>query len=214
MRVWRESWRDGSGKHITGLFLWLPGRKMGQRAPKIHRGVFHVRGNVQVRELFLKFGGHPMAAGFSIKEQNIDLLRQRLNELSALTEEQLQPKLVIDVHAGGLSVSGADSSAGSFRTVWQRKRETCFCRPESEYLQSEAFGQGRTGRAHAAEKPAGEGDGRRLLRGSRCAEDVIREKYGEAAAEDVISGRCSRQVALNFSYYPRSTLIIRSRGYS
>ena len=49
------------------------------------------------RELFLKFGGHPMAAGFSIKEQNIDLLRQRLNELSALTEEQLQPKLVIDV---------------------------------------------------------------------------------------------------------------------
>ena len=32
--------------------------------------------------------------------------------------------------------------------------------------------------------------------------DVIREKYGEAAAEDVISGRCSRQVALNFSYYP------------
>ena len=31
---------------------------------------------------------------------------------------------------------------------------------------------------------------------------MIREKYGEAAAEDVISGRCSRQVALNFSYYP------------
>ena len=32
------------------------------------------------RDLLVKFGGHTMAAGFSIEEENIDLLRRRLNE--------------------------------------------------------------------------------------------------------------------------------------
>ncbi len=49
------------------------------------------------QELFTKFGGHPMAAGLSMKEENIELFRQRINELAALTPEDLTPKVKIDV---------------------------------------------------------------------------------------------------------------------
>lgn len=49
------------------------------------------------KELFLKMGGHPMAAGFSIEESNLDILRDRLNATHGLKEEQLIPKVMVDV---------------------------------------------------------------------------------------------------------------------
>ena len=49
------------------------------------------------QELFTKFGGHPMAAGLSIKEENVEEFRRRLNENCTLTEKDLAPKILIDV---------------------------------------------------------------------------------------------------------------------
>lgn len=51
------------------------------------------------RELFLNFGGHPMAAGCSLREENVEELRRRLNAQTTLTQEELTPKIVIDVAA-------------------------------------------------------------------------------------------------------------------
>ena len=50
-----------------------------------------------VQDLLLKFGGHPMAAGFSLKEGNVGEFRRRLNEQSTLTREDFIPKIWIDV---------------------------------------------------------------------------------------------------------------------
>ena len=52
---------------------------------------------VKCRDFMEQFGGHPMAAGLSIKEENIERFRKRLNENCTLTEEDLRPKIVIDV---------------------------------------------------------------------------------------------------------------------
>lgn len=49
------------------------------------------------RELFTAFGGHPMAAGLSLAEENVPVLRQRLNEQAELTEKDLTPKVSIDM---------------------------------------------------------------------------------------------------------------------
>ncbi|MBQ8549502.1 MAG: single-stranded-DNA-specific exonuclease RecJ, partial [Lachnospiraceae bacterium] len=48
------------------------------------------------KELFLAFGGHPMAAGLSLEEKNIPVLEERLNQAAGLNEEQLTPKLYLD----------------------------------------------------------------------------------------------------------------------
>lgn len=50
-----------------------------------------------VQDLLLKFGGHPMAAGFSLKEEDVDEFRRRLNEQSTLTNDDFVPKIWIDV---------------------------------------------------------------------------------------------------------------------
>jgi len=48
-------------------------------------------------DLLEQFGGHPMAAGLSMKRSNVVRFRKRLNENCTLTEEQLTPKVTIDV---------------------------------------------------------------------------------------------------------------------
>ena len=47
--------------------------------------------------LFIKFGGHPMAAGLSIKKENIPELRERLIRNCGLNEDDLLRKIMIDV---------------------------------------------------------------------------------------------------------------------
>ena len=49
------------------------------------------------RELFTKFGGHKLAAGLSLEEENVEVFWKRINELADLTEEDLQMKVSIDM---------------------------------------------------------------------------------------------------------------------
>lgn len=49
------------------------------------------------RELFTKFGGHKLAAGLSLEEENVEVFRKRINELADLTEDDLQMKVSIDM---------------------------------------------------------------------------------------------------------------------
>lgn len=51
---------------------------------------------IKCEELLEKFGGHPMAAGLSIKEENIEKLRKKLNLICKLTDEDIVPKVRID----------------------------------------------------------------------------------------------------------------------
>ncbi|MGI6006975.1 MAG: single-stranded-DNA-specific exonuclease RecJ [Ruminococcus sp.] len=52
---------------------------------------------VKVKDLLERFGGHPMAAGISLKEENVEPFRRMINEKCMLTEEDLLEKVVIDV---------------------------------------------------------------------------------------------------------------------
>lgn len=51
---------------------------------------------IKCKEYLEKFGGHPMAAGLSIKEENIDKFRKYINDCCTLTEDDLIYKIRID----------------------------------------------------------------------------------------------------------------------
>lgn len=71
-----ESCIKGSGRSIEGYSMF---EKLSEQ-----------------KELFLAFGGHPMAAGLSLEEKNIQVLEKRLNEAAGLSKEVLTPKLYLD----------------------------------------------------------------------------------------------------------------------
>lgn len=52
---------------------------------------------VKCSDLLMQFGGHPMAAGLSMEEKNVELFHRRLNDNCTLTEQDLIPKIMIDV---------------------------------------------------------------------------------------------------------------------
>lgn len=49
------------------------------------------------RSLFTKFGGHKLAAGLSLEEKNVDRFRETINKLAGLSDEDLLPKVSIDM---------------------------------------------------------------------------------------------------------------------
>ena len=49
------------------------------------------------KELLTKFGGHKLAAGLSLEERNLEAFRMMLNQRSDLTEDDLTPKISIDM---------------------------------------------------------------------------------------------------------------------
>ena len=52
---------------------------------------------VEVKDLMIGFGGHPLAAGLSLKEENLEEFRKQLNSRSGLTDADFVPKVMIDV---------------------------------------------------------------------------------------------------------------------
>ncbi|MCL4788739.1 MAG: single-stranded-DNA-specific exonuclease RecJ, partial [Verrucomicrobia bacterium] len=76
-----EVWR-GSGRSIPGFDLAAALRECD--------------------DLLVRHGGHAMAAGLTVRPENLDALRQRLNELArrALSSDALQPQLRLDAEAG------------------------------------------------------------------------------------------------------------------
>ena len=51
----------------------------------------------RIKELFTKFGGHKLAAGLSLPLENVDILREKLNQLTTLTDDDLCSKVWIDM---------------------------------------------------------------------------------------------------------------------
>ena len=55
------------------------------------------QGLCKVSDLLVKFGGHPMAAGLSLPEANVEIFREKINACCGLTEEDFIPKIKIDI---------------------------------------------------------------------------------------------------------------------
>ncbi len=155
------------------------------------------------REFFVKFGGHPMAAGFSVREDDIDLLRQRLNEQTTLTEAELQPKITIDLplpigylredlvrQLEMLEPFGKGNEKPVFADRDLGIASLRICGKEGRVIQMKL--KNRDGLMMDAVY-FGDPENLRLS---------LEEKYDTVVAQDTISGRCIHHARLDFIYYP------------
>lgn len=154
-------------------------------------------------EYLTQFGGHPMAAGFSLKEADIDAFRRKLNEVCTLTEEELRPKVVIDVpmpisyiterlvnQLGCLEPFGKGNEKPVFadrNLVIERLR---ICGKEGRVFQMKVRNA-----AGVSMDAVYFGDAEDLLL-------PLAEKYGKVVAQDTLAGRCVHEATLHFTYYP------------
>ena len=78
-------------------FVFTRGEKMVKGSGRSTESYSMYEEMVKCGDLLEEFGGHPMAAGLSLKEENVDAFRRAMNEKCTLTESDLIPKIVIDV---------------------------------------------------------------------------------------------------------------------
>lgn len=86
----REAWNRPT-------FILTPGEECVKGSGRSIEAYHMYQGLCGVQDLLLKFGGHPMAAGFSLEEKDVDQFRRRLNEQADLKPEDFIPKIWIDV---------------------------------------------------------------------------------------------------------------------
>lgn len=156
----------------------------------------------QGQHLFEKFGGHAAAAGFSIREENIPLLRKLLAENSGLTEEALCPIIKLDAAMPPEYVTAdrvrAWESLGPYGKGFERP---LFGRSGITITGLRVLGQKRSA---LRLKLKGEGD--RLFEGIWFGdislwESFLAEQFGEKAFTQLERGQI--QVKLALTYQPQ-----------
>ena len=50
----------------------------------------------RIKDVFIRFGGHPMAAGLSIERERLSEMTERLNANATLTQDDLTKKIKIN----------------------------------------------------------------------------------------------------------------------
>lgn len=156
----------------------------------------------RVKHLLSKFGGHKMAAGLSMPEENLEQFRKEINEKSGITPEYLNEKIAIDMQL-------------PFECVNEKFIE--------ELAVLEPFGKGNARPVFAERQVQVEsarilGKNKNVLKlqvkdlhGTRMDAmyfgdvntfvEYVREKFGDIACECLLHGH-GHGIVMAFTYYP------------
>ena len=156
----------------------------------------------RVKHLLSKFGGHKMAAGLSMSEENLEQFRKEINEKSGITPEDLNEKIAIDMQL-------------PFECVNEKFVE--------ELAVLEPFGKGNARPVFAERQVQVEsarilGKNKNVLKlqvkdlhGTRMDAmyygdvntfvEYVREKFGDIACECLLRGH-GHGIVMAFTYYP------------
>lgn len=155
-----------------------------------------------VKDVFTKFGGHPMAAGVSLPTEKVEELRTRLNERCTLTEDDMQEMIKIDcdMPLAYISEELVDSidllapfGTGNTKPLFALKNvpilKAAYIGKEGQYLRLTV--QAENGTPMTA----------MLFRNVPEFEALVAEKYGATAWQALTSGQPTN-VAMDLIYEP------------
>lgn len=157
----------------------------------------------RVSHLLEKFGGHPMAAGLSLREENICILREELNRNCKLTDDDLVDKILIDIvkNPGEVTLDlvreleilepfGTANDKPVFAASKVRIVKIGLVGKIKKYLKFELQAQGRFfGAMYFGEVSD--------------FENMITDKYSEKVLEDLYNGN-AQDVMISILYYPQT----------
>lgn len=154
------------------------------------------------KELFTRFGGHPMAAGLSMAEEHVEVFRGKLNENTLLTEEDLRGKIVIDVPMPlDYITRELTEELNLLEPFGKANEKPVFADKNIHILSMGVFGKNRNVCRMQVESQGGTrmnavcfGQVEQLL-------NFLQEKFGRQALEQTLAGRDSGMRA-SFLYYP------------
>lgn len=158
---------------------------------------YHMQQALQnCQELLTEFGGHALAAGFSLPKENLDKFRDTLNEQCNLTDEELVEKISFDMELELLEATkilveqlhymepfGESNDSAIFARGKLKIKSMYLCGKENQIAKLKLEDEGLLYEAvdfHA----------------DNCLSRVIEEKYGKDEWEQMKQGKYGQQISI------------------
>ncbi|MCI9423093.1 MAG: single-stranded-DNA-specific exonuclease RecJ [Dorea sp.] len=153
-------------------------------------------------ELLKKYGGHKLAAGFSLEKEKIETFRRMLNENCTLTQEELTEKVVIDMELPFACVTERFIQELSLLEPFGKgNTKPVFAARNVEILSGRILGKNRNVlKLRVRDATNTTLDAMYFNHGEEFLK-VLKDRYGEEGVEAMLSGRQS-PVTLSVTYYP------------
>ncbi len=155
------------------------------------------------KEYLSKFGGHPMAAGLSLPEENLTAFTNALNEKTVLTEEDLIPKISFDMVLPFEEISISLIREIDFLEPYGKgNAKPLFAAKDIFITAARVIGKEQnmlrlTVKSSSSHKMYTA----MLFRGYDQFAECVNKKYGDGAFDDLLAGTKSN-IVMDFIFYP------------
>ncbi len=157
---------------------------------------------MKCKELFTKFGGHPMAAGLSMEKGMAGVLRKRLNEQTTLTSEDLTEKVVIDVPMPiDYITEHLVEELSVLEPFGKANTKPVFAEKKLQILNARILGQNRNVLKMQVRNARGAVLEALYFGDIQGFQEYLEKKFGSVEMEKLFQGRENR-VSLSVVYYP------------
>lgn len=179
------------------VFLLTRGEESIKGSGRSVEGYHMYEAMTQVQQYFTKFGGHAMAAGFSMREEDIGSLSRALNESCRLTEEDFIPKVHIDVP---MPLDAADEELARELELLEPfgvgNPRPLFAQKELVFLSGRRLGENGNVARYRVRTPEGHVKELVLFGGTERFDAFLAEKYGLESADALYRGESRLAVSV------------------
>lgn len=154
------------------------------------------------KHFLTKFGGHPMAAGLSLPEENLDAFRSFLNENTRLTKKDIVKKVVIDVPMPIDYVSEElIEQLDLLEPFGKANQKPLFAEKNLKFLSARVLGRDRKILKYIVENERGCQMEALFFGDIEEIRQVMIDKFGVEQVEYLYQGR-QNKIEMSLTYYP------------
>lgn len=154
------------------------------------------------RHFFTKYGGHKMAAGLSMREEDVEAFRKEINALCTLTDDDLQERVHIDVPLPVSRVSfDFVEELELLEPFGTGNEKPVFAQKDLLFLSARVLGKAGNVIKFTVQDDEQKRWEMMLFHGKEEFERYASEKYGQAALDGLYEGK-SRGLVFDAVYYP------------
>ena len=156
----------------------------------------------RVKHLLSKFGGHKMAAGLSMPEENLEQFRKEINEKSGITPEDLNEKIAIDMQLPFECVN--EKFVGELAVLepfGKGNARPIFAERQVQVESARILGKNKNVLKLQVKDLHGTRMDAMYFGDVNTFVEYVREKFGDIACECLLRGH-GHGIVMAFTYYP------------
>lgn len=156
----------------------------------------------RVKHLLSKFGGHKMAAGLSMPEENLEQFRKEINEKSGITPEDLNEKIAIDMQLPFKCVN--EKFIGELAVLepfGKGNARPVFAERQVQVESARILGKNKNVLKLQVKDLHGTRMDAMYFGDVNTFVEYVREKFGDIACECLLRGH-GHGIVMAFTYYP------------